>query len=152
MRLHGTQFDLVVGIHVQHNYRRAANGGLADDVRSLHSEVLVPTLLPWVEERRQLFRVGVSARDVTRFREIAIDARQRKIVRVVGAAVLSRIDVLDLKCGEWGLVLVQAAILTAIACSLPYKFFRGDVYHGSAVAKSFRALAWRMAMNLLART
>ena len=38
------EFELLIRIHVQHQYRRPTNGGSGDDVQSLQNEMIVPRL------------------------------------------------------------------------------------------------------------
>jgi len=46
--------------------------------------------------------------------QIAIDAGEGKVVGIVGPAMNLRNDMLDMQCGQRGIVLVQMAILASI--------------------------------------
>ena len=51
--------------------------------------------------------------------QIAINTCQREVLEIIGAAVNPRDDVLDMKRRQRRVVLVQPAILTAMASTIP---------------------------------
>ena len=55
--------------------------------------------------------------------EITIDARQRKVVDVIGAAVLLGDDVLDMQGGKRGVILMQLTVFATIVGARPDKSF-----------------------------
>jgi hypothetical protein len=57
--------------------------------------VIRPAIAPGVEEQSNLSIIGVDARQVWTFVEIAAMARQRQIIGIVGTAVLFRDNMFD---------------------------------------------------------
>ena len=104
-----------------------------------------------MKQQRDSTGFGINARQIIRFGQIAVDTGEREVVRGVGAAMFFRNDVFELQWNQWGLVLVQLAILAPMVGSFPDVASRFGVHHADR-ARSFRTLAWRMAMNLLAFT
>ena len=110
-----------------------------------------PSLGSWMKQQCDAAGFRINAGQITRFGQIAVDAGEREVVLGVGAAMFFRYDVFELQWNQWGLVLVQLAILAPMIGSFPDEAFRFGVHHAER-ARSFRTLAWRMAMNLLAFT
>ena len=57
--------------------------------------MVCPLMLPWVKQRCQRPRVWIKPSQIARFFEITIRARQRKIIEILTASVLSWDDVFD---------------------------------------------------------
>ena len=132
----------------------SAARSLADDLeRYIHRplKMIVPTLSARIEQRHDFSVEGVLPVNVIQFAAVAVDTGEREVVFGVGAAMFFRNDVFELQWNQWGLVLVQLAILAPLAGSFPDVAFRFGVHHADR-DRSFRTLAWRMAMNLLAFT
>lgn len=104
-----------------------------------------------MKQQRDMSGFGIDACQITRFGQIAVDTGECEVVLGVGAAMFFRNDVFELQWNQWGLILVQLAILAPMVGSFPDVAFRFGVHHADC-DRSFRTLAWRMAMNLLAFT
>lgn len=86
--------------------------------------MIFPVVVPRVKQFRQCSCCRVDSSQVRTFVQIAIDARQSEVFKVVRATVSFGNYVLDMKHGERRVVLVKVAILTCIAGAFPYPSFR----------------------------
>ena len=76
-----------------------------------------------MEELRYFVRFGIDTCQIRTFVEITINARQRKVVYVIGAAVLLGDDVLDMQGGKRGVILMQLTVFATIVGARPDKSF-----------------------------
>ena len=67
-----------------------------------------------MEQLSYLARFRVDAGEIRALVKIAVDASQTEILLVVGAPVLARADVFDVKRSQRGIFLVQSAIFTTV--------------------------------------
>jgi hypothetical protein len=84
-------------------------------------KMLNPLVKPRIEEPRDDTGIWIDRTEVRTLLGVAPSAGQRQIFRIVGAAMLTRRDVLNVKCGPRQCVLRNAAILTPLASSLPHE-------------------------------
>lgn len=141
--------EAVFGIHVQDANGGASDRREADEQAAIPREVCFPWLVARIEKRNDLPGLRVDAGEVCALVQIAGDAGEREISRVVTASVLPRQDVLDLESGDGRLRLGPLAILAPIAGALADEQTRLLIDHD---ARSRRALAWSTAMKSFAST
>lgn len=84
--------------------------------------MVVPHLLTRVEERYDLSRFRVNAGEISALVRVASVAGQRKVCRVVIAAMLARNDMLDLEARKRQVFLLEPTILAAIAGAATNQF------------------------------
>ena len=77
-----------------------------------------PGITARVEERGHLPGIGVDAGDVGALVQVAMDAGQGEVRRIIGPAVLLRGDVLDVE-GREIMLLAEQAVFTAIPGASP---------------------------------
>ena len=75
--------------------------------------MVLPPLPPRVEQFGHGTGIRVNAGEIWTFMEVAIDARQTKVVLVIGAAVLARADMLDVERGQRRIFLTQTTVFTS---------------------------------------
>lgn len=108
----------------------------------------VPLISSWMKETRHFGGIGIQARKVGAFVEIALMTRPRKIPRIVRAAMLSGNDVFHLEGVESIMGLTQAAVLAPVFCALAHQLTQWKVYPQEAAFFRYnRALACRMAIK-----
>ena len=90
------EFKPVFAVEIQDLRRHATHGAAAHDERALPCEVLVPGVAPWVEQLGQSGRLRVDPGEVASLVQVAGNARQCKVLKIVIPSVLSGTDVLDL--------------------------------------------------------
>jgi hypothetical protein len=78
--------------------------------------MVIPPIATRVKERRHLAGVGIDPRQIASLVEIAFGTRQRKIIRIVGAPMFSRDDMLNVERDEGRRRLPAAAIFATIVC------------------------------------
>ena len=76
--------------------------------------MVMPLVVPWVEECHDGSGFTVDSRQIWAFAEIASRAAKREIRKFVGTAVLLRNDVVDMEAGKWQCRLGQSAVFAAI--------------------------------------
>ncbi len=64
--------------------------------------------------------IGIDPCQVWAFVKITVDASQSQVIEIVSAAMNSRDDVLDVKCGQGGIFLSQLAIFAPIFGTFPH--------------------------------
>jgi hypothetical protein len=79
----------------------------------LNREVIAPVVLTRMEKRYHGVRVGINAGEIRAFIRVAPVTREGESIGRVGAAMLARHDVFDMKGNERRCVLGYAAILAA---------------------------------------
>lgn len=92
--------DLLIVVHVEDIDGRSSHVRLADNEVEASYEMFGPDLGAWIEELNgvgRVTRLRIDPRQITRLAEVAIDAREAKILGVVRAAVLAWDDMLDLQ-------------------------------------------------------
>lgn len=94
---HFTPAQAVAGIHSQQPYGGATRGSFPDDPRPIAREVPGPLFAARMEQGRHLAGVGIDAGQVRALLEIALWTGEREVLRVIGAAMLPRDDVLDVE-------------------------------------------------------
>ena len=80
--------------------------------------MLIPYVHARVEERHDLVAVRRNTGEIWSFSEIAVWARQRKILSIVLALMLPSPDVFNVECNPRSSILRQATVLAAMAGSL----------------------------------
>lgn len=92
-----THGKLVGVVHCQRRHGRPADIGLARQANAFSTEMLVPTVAPWMKQSREQARKRIDAGDIRSLVAIAVAACERKITFARLAAVLGGNDVIDLK-------------------------------------------------------
>lgn len=128
LRLLRAQRELILGVHIEDADRCPAGRRLANHVDAAPGKVIFPTLLSRMEKFRDVIRLRINTRQVRAFVEITVDASQRQIVEIIAASMGSRKDMLDMKRGQRGILLVKLAVLAAIAGALPDAGFRSLIH------------------------
>lgn len=90
--------DLMLdAVQSQHFNGNPANGGDARHLVSLPSEVMIPRLLPGMEQRCQPASLRVASVSARAFAQGAVDAGEREILQHRAAASDDRLDVIDME-------------------------------------------------------
>ena len=76
--------------------------------------MVMPFVVPWVEQCHNCSGFTVDSRQIWAFAEIASRAAKREIWKFVGTAVLLRNDVVDMEAGKRQCRLWQSAVFAAI--------------------------------------
>ena len=92
--------EAIFGIHIQHADRRPANCGQVGKKASIPCEVFLPRLNARMEKLDDLRGVGIDPGQVRALVQIARDAGEGEVCKVITAAVLFRHDVFDLELGD----------------------------------------------------
>ena len=122
------QPDATVLVHVEHLYRRSAYSRQTNGHRAGHSEMLVPELPAWVEQRDDLACFRVDAGEVSSLVGVASFAGQSKIGRIVVSTMFARNDVFHLEPRKRKVFLRKATVLAAIAGPVANGFADGGVH------------------------
>jgi hypothetical protein len=150
---HRTQPDTAFFVHTEYTNRGAADGGKADNGHVVQEEVFFPGVLPWVEERDDLTRFGVDARQIGALVRVTSVAGQGKVCGSVIPAMLAGNDVLDLERRKREIFLLEQALFTAIASPLTDKFADRCVHQlGGRLARMARAFACKRPIRSIAST
>jgi hypothetical protein len=91
--------------------------------------VFSPSVAARVKEPDDFVRIGIAARQVRSFAQIALVTGEREVFEIVRAAVLARIDVFDMERMRVVVFLSEAAILATIAGALPHLLAKGGRHH-----------------------
>ena len=108
---------MIFVIHREQPGGRSADGGLAGDASCDSLEVLFPNILARMEETAHFAGVGIDAREVRAFVQIAARTGKGEVFQDRGSAVLPRDDVLDVE-GHQRLILMHSAVFAAVARTL----------------------------------
>ena len=106
-----------MSVQLQQFDGRSSNRRKSDDAQAIPFKMLLPAVATRVKQRRHLARVGVDPRQVTSFVQVTLCTSQREIVSVVGAAMFSRNDLLNLERDQRRGRLRALAIFATILCS-----------------------------------
>lgn len=90
--------------------------------------MVAPGLRARVEEFHRPARCGVFSAEIIAAGQVAMRARQGKILRLVSAAVLAGNDVIDMKLHDERPFLAVPTVLTAIAGTLAYESAGGGIH------------------------
>jgi hypothetical protein len=136
------EFDTLRIIDVKNDYGRAAILRAADENGPEPFEVSFPQLPSRIEKPRHLVRQRISAAQIRTLVEVTSMTTPRAIARIIGAAMLAREHVLDVKSGCGGSEIGQVAVLAPVVGPFADKFAKG-LRHQSSVARlrTARALA-----------
>ena len=115
------QVEPVIAVEFEHLHGGAANGGSSNEMQSLPFKVVMPRILPRMEQDRHGTSLGIDAREIWAFAEIAIDAGEREIFLVILATMFSRADVFNVKRGQRRVVLIKPTVFAAMSCSFADK-------------------------------
>ncbi len=147
------QSDAVSMVDLQDFDGRAADRRSTDQNWPVPTKVVGPIVLAGVEETHDSAGAGIDASEVRTFAGVAMVATPGPIRCCVRAPVLTGDDVFNVKRQVRFIILMDAAILTAVASPLPNDGAQGTFHRDLAWrVKSARALAWRIAMNVLVET
>jgi hypothetical protein len=94
-----TTLDLLLVVHVEDVGGRSSHIRLANDEGKVSLEMFAPDLRAWIEELNgvgRITRLRIDSRQITCLAQIAIDAREAKVIEIVRATVFAWNDVLDL--------------------------------------------------------
>lgn len=90
------------GIQVKHADRRSTDCGSACDPQPVPGKMLIPLLSSRIEQTHNRAGLRIDAGKVAPFVKIAVGTCHSEVVEFAAAAMLSRDDVLDVKCNQWG--------------------------------------------------
>ncbi len=93
------QFKTIFGIQLEHFHSGPSRGGLAKQQQAAPLEVIFPTITAGMEQLGKLTGLRIVASHVARLVEIALDTRQGQIIWLIGPAMLSRANVLNVQDG-----------------------------------------------------
>jgi hypothetical protein len=114
-------------------------------------EMTFPKLAARVKERHNLSAQVTG--QIWAFGQIALGTSKAQIVDLVAAAMLLSDNVLDVKCGEVCIVLMQPAILAPSASHFPNACAKGGVHYLSAAwERCWRAFDFKSATKVLKLT
>lgn len=119
--LRGPQRQLLVGVDAQNLYCRATGRRFPHKVNSLPLKMIGPRLLAGMKQGDDVASFGIDSSKVWSFVEIAVDAGERKILRIVSSAMFTGNDMLHMQCGEQRVCLPELTILAAILGSPSYR-------------------------------
>jgi hypothetical protein len=119
-----------VGVQVQQVGSSPADSRLADNYCAATLEMFLPRLTSGMEYLGQRPCFRIVAGHVAPFVQIAVNASQRKIVKVVTSAMFSWKNMLDMQSGQRRLVLMQSAILASEVCPAANLTSHGGVHAG----------------------
>ena len=113
-----------------------ANGGATDrgpavQMNSAPLKMFLPAVLPGVEQLRDEAGVGIKARQVRPFVEVAVNAGERQVVGIIRASVKSREDVFNVEQGQRRVLLVEWAIFASVPRPIPNVLSRLRVHDSS---------------------
>ena len=57
--------------------------------------------MPWVEQAHDLPRVWIEPGEIRAFVQIAIDARERKVIAIISPSVNARYNMFDMERRQW---------------------------------------------------
>jgi hypothetical protein len=115
--------------------------------------MISPDLEPRIEEPDDFARYGVHAGKIWSLVKVAVMTGKREVRELVTTSMLLCDDVLDMEAEERVGCLGEAAVLTLVVRASPNCFAGAGIHQsGEDCARILRALAWRTAMNRLART
>jgi hypothetical protein len=138
----GGQLYAIAFVQGENGNRGAAALRAADDQRSVKPEMARPALATRMEKTHDFAGLRVDPGEIWAFMVVIVMTGQRKIVRIVAAAVLLRDNVLDMEAIEWLVVLMDSAVLAAVAGAAPDQFAGLGVHPlPSETFKSRRAFA-----------
>ncbi len=95
----------------------SADCRFSDQGRMHQSEMFVPALHTWVEQRHQNSLYWVDCREVRTFAQIALHARERQIPFLGESPMLECPDVVNM-VGKIGIVLMQQTVFAAFPRAL----------------------------------
>lgn len=87
------KLDPMCCVHLEQKNRGSANGCGAVNTPVFNSEVFSPHMRSRVEQRSETAAVGVDAREIRAFQQIAVVARECEVFKTVGTFMLTRHDV-----------------------------------------------------------
>lgn len=114
------KFELLLRIEDKNFNGRAPDSGAADNEDAIPTKVSRPSMPTRVEELRQLSSLGIITGDIASLMQVAIDASKGKAAELVSAAMLLGPHVFNVKTCVGRLILVQAAVFTAVAGSVAH--------------------------------
>jgi hypothetical protein len=123
------QFELLLRVQLQDMNGSTPDRRPSDKQASLPLEVLRPKVTARMKQFGQLAGLRIVASNVGTFVKVAIDAREREVVWLVGPTMLLWPNVLDVQGGQGRLVLVQPAVLAAVPRA-PANEFTNCLIHG----------------------
>jgi hypothetical protein len=105
-------------VYSQQGYCHASDPRSPGQLGSIPPKVLGPYVASGMEQTDNLLSIGIDTCYIRSFETIAVDARQREILKLRSAPMLSGNDVIDLERRRvkrrW-----QLTVLTTIRCTLP---------------------------------
>ena len=94
--------------------------------------MFVPLVPPGIKEPHDLICVWITPRQVCALTRIAMVTGEREVFDIVRAAVLARVDVLDVKRMGTFMFLPQAAILATISGTTTHLLAKGRRHYEAA--------------------
>ena len=91
-----SQLHSIVAVHGQQFYRGTTGSSQSNNARFIKLEVIVPSVSPRVVQFCNRSGLRINRRDVGSFFQVAPNAAQAKVARVVRPTVLSTDNVIDL--------------------------------------------------------
>ena len=114
-------------VHYYYPNSSAPDCADAKDVHAFENKVLRPAIAPWVEQRHDLLSPRINPRKIRALMQIRAVARQCEIIRIIGAAVLSRDDVLNMM-DQSAMFLLQPAVFATLASPPPNEVPRRRIH------------------------
>ena len=123
-----TEFYASWSIHVEEANRCAPCWRQSDDTSATDREVSAPSISTGMEQWHHSAALGIDAGEVWPFVRVAAVTSEREIAGIVGAAVLFRHDMFDMKGNERGRLLRDVAILAGVAGAPPNNLAQGSIH------------------------
>jgi hypothetical protein len=108
-------------VHIKQRDGGTADGRQADDPMFDQRKMLAPDIEARMEQSGEGIRLWIDGREVRPFVQIAPTAGQRKVLQIIGPAVLPRADVLHLKSSPGQRDLGNSAILAPLSGPLAHR-------------------------------
>lgn len=90
-----SQLNSIVAVHGQQVYRGTTGSSQSNNAKFIKLEVVAPNVSPRVVQFCNRSGLGINGRDVGAFLQVAPNAAQAKVARVVRPTVLSTDNVID---------------------------------------------------------
>ena len=104
-----------LAVELQKPRCRSPDVGNAENVCTFASEVVLPDILPWMEEPNWQIGIGIKAKQVRALVQIAVHAGQREIVLNSLPPMLPRNDVLYVKWRVWFVLDAETTVFAAVS-------------------------------------
>ena len=111
---------MIFRVHVEDANRRPSDGRLADNIYAPPLKMIFPPLVSWMKQLGDSTSFRIDPREVRTFVKITVNASQSQVIGVVAAAMYPWDNMLDVKSGQWRVLLSKLAILAPIFGTFPH--------------------------------